>query len=179
MIIDITENLSRAGASKTYPVEIDLCDISTASGTYSIIEKKPFEFTVVNEEDKRLHMFGETRVRVSVPCDRCLDEVEVEIPVSVDRFIPLTNGAIVVSENEDDEEILHFITDSHSVDCDNLVFDEILVNWPDKVLCKDDCKGLCPVCGQNLNVKDCGHDPFVPDPRMAGIQDIFKNFKEV
>ena len=45
--------------------------------------------------------------------------------------------------------------------------------------CKEDCKGLCPVCGTNLNEKECGCDRTVADPRMAAIQDIFKNFKEV
>ncbi len=68
--------------------------------------------------------------------------------------------------------------DGFSLDVDALVHDEILMNWPAKILCKDDCKGICPVCGQNLNEGECGCDTFVPDPRMAVIQDIFKN-KEV
>ena len=48
-----------------------------------------------------------------------------------------------------------------------------------KVLCKDNCKGICSRCGANLNKGDCGCDTWVPDPRMAAIQDIFKQFKEV
>ena len=53
-------------------------------------------------------------------------------------------------------------------------------NMPTKILCKPDCKGICKVCGKNLNEGDCGCDQFVPDPRMAAIKDIYDAFnKEV
>jgi uncharacterized protein len=65
------------------------------------------------------------------------------------------------------------------LDLDALVQNEILVNWPVKILCKEDCKGICPKCGQNLNVGNCGCDTFVPDPRMAVLKDIFESNKEV
>ena len=71
------------------------------------------------------------------------------------------------------------LLEEHELDVDRLIYDEILVNWPTKVLCKDDCKGICPVCGQNLNQQDCGCDRQVIDPRMAKFQDIFNEFKEV
>jgi len=48
-----------------------------------------------------------------------------------------------------------------------------------KILCREDCKGVCPVCGQNRNERDCGCDTFVPDPRMAAINTIFHGNKEV
>ncbi|MBQ1604529.1 MAG: DUF177 domain-containing protein, partial [Lachnospiraceae bacterium] len=67
----------------------------------------------------------------------------------------------------------------NQLDVDRLIFDEILVNWPAKVLCKDDCKGICLVCGQNLNIQDCGCNRQVIDPRMAAFQDVFDQFKEV
>ena len=69
--------------------------------------------------------------------------------------------------------------DGWQLDVEAFVYDEILVNWPAKILCKEDCKGICPVCGQNRNLKECGCDTFVPDPRMAAIQDIFNANKEV
>ncbi len=47
------------------------------------------------------------------------------------------------------------------LDVDKLVYAEILVNWPMRVLCKDDCKGICKVCGMNLNKGTCSCDSFV------------------
>ena len=62
---------------------------------------------------------------------------------------------------------------------ENLIFNEILMNWPMKVLCKADCKGICKMCGKDLNLGECGCDTFVPSPGLAGIKEIFNANKEV
>ena len=66
-----------------------------------------------------------------------------------------------------------------NLDIDRLIYGEILVNWPMKVLCRDDCKGICKVCGMNLNKGECNCQRTELDPRMAAIQDVFNKFKEV
>jgi uncharacterized protein len=65
------------------------------------------------------------------------------------------------------------------LDVDRLLFNEILVNWPEKVLCKPDCKGICKTCGTNLNLATCDCEQSELDPRMAQFQDVFNKFKEV
>ena len=67
----------------------------------------------------------------------------------------------------------------YDLDVDELVYSEILVNWPLRVLCKEDCKGICSICGKNLNHGTCDCDHTDLDPRMAQIRDIFNKFKEV
>ena len=62
---------------------------------------------------------------------------------------------------------------------DKLLYNEILSEWPEKVLCREDCKGLCKVCGQNLNAGSCDCEEPGLDPRMSVVRDLFKNFKEV
>ena len=81
----------------------------------------------------------------------------------------------IVEEFDDD---MNFMEGYH-LDVDVLVDNEILLNWPMKILCTESCKGICKVCGKNLNDGDCGCDDFVPDPRMAAIKDIFNANKEV
>ena len=66
-----------------------------------------------------------------------------------------------------------------SINTDALLNHEILIRFPMKILCRDDCKGICLKCGKDLNLGECGCDRRSLDPRMAAIQDIFKNFKEV
>ena len=98
----------------------------------------------------------------------------------IDKEIPLENGTVRVASEEDDEEMDD--TDyliGFDLDVDKLIYREILVNWPMKVLCKEDCKGICKVCGHNLNEGDCGCQRTELDPRMAAIQDVFNKFKEV
>ena len=67
----------------------------------------------------------------------------------------------------------------YNLDADQLVGNELTLNLPMKVLCKEDCKGICNRCGANLNLETCDCDTRSLDPRMAVIQDIFKQFKEV
>ena len=72
-----------------------------------------------------------------------------------------------------------YFIEGYNLDVDKLAYGEALLNWPSRVLCSEDCKGLCPVCGQNLNRSECGCDRTQLDPRMAKVLDIFSNFKEV
>src|SRR5206468_3309557 len=56
--------------------------------------------------------------------------------------------------------------------------EQILLSIPPSPLCKEDCKGLCPVCGKDLNEGDCGHDKTAPDPRWAALKNIHVQKKE-
>ena len=60
--------------------------------------------------------------------------------------------------------------DGDEIELQELVRDTLLAAQPLSNICKPDCKGLCPVCGANLNHGDCGCDRFVPDPRLAALQ---------
>lgn len=56
--------------------------------------------------------------------------------------------------------------------------EQILLSLPPPPLCSEDCQGLCPVCGKDLNEGDCGHEKTVPDPRWAALKDIHLDKKE-
>ena len=107
-------------------------------------------------------------------CDRCLTEVPISIGIAFSKEFQIEEQRLVFEDLDEAGYI-----EGQILDTDRLVYDEILVNWPMKVLCKDDCKGICNKCGINLNLQDCTCDRTVVDPRMAAIQDIFNKFKEV
>jgi uncharacterized protein len=110
-----------------------------------------------------------------IPCDRCLVDVPTKIQLDFEKEVDLKHSASERMEELDEQNFI----EGYSLDVEKLVYGEILVNWPMKVLCKDDCKGLCSTCGVNLNQKTCDCDSTDLDPRMARIRDIFSNFKEV
>ena len=109
-------------------------------------------------------------------------EVEKKVPVDLVTFHIDINKEIPLEETPDvDEEKLEakdYMLGFH-LDLDRIIYDEVLVNWPMKVLCKEDCAGICKKCGKNLNHGTCDCEKTELDPRMAVIQDVFKNFKEV
>ena len=126
----------------------------------------------MNESGKKLVITGQADVTLNIPCDRCLKEVEVPFSLDFEKHVNL--------EAEDDKESdeTNYI-DGYNLDVDKLLYNEILIGWPMKVLCSEDCKGICSVCGQSLNEGTCDCEDTGLDPRMSVIRDFFKNYKEV
>lgn len=183
MILDLSEICSNWNAAEEMTVHLDMDAIKYKMGVFPILKKEPFRLHLTNEENKRLLIRGELDVTLSVPCDRCLAEVPTTLHLVIDKTLPAGHAkeaeAAFASEEEDDQlEQLEYMNGCQ-LDADRLVYGEILFAWPAKVLCKKDCRGICPKCGANRNETDCGCDQTVPDPRMAAFQDVFNKFKEV
>ncbi|MDD6351252.1 MAG: DUF177 domain-containing protein [Lachnospiraceae bacterium] len=159
----------------TVSSHLDMEKISVNGISYPIAEKKPFDLFLSAADGKKLVIQARTEISSIVPCDRCLTDVSIRVPAEVNLELSLEDGK---PDHLTDGEAVNFVEDK-SLDVDQMILDELLLNWPVKVLCKEDCKGLCPVCGQNLNEKDCGCNRKVLDPRMAKALDVFNQFKEV
>ena len=174
MIIDISDIISCENKESTKEVQIELTSFVSRLGEFPITEKAPVELKITNQENKRLLIRGTVDLTMTIPCSRCLEEVPTNIHFDIDKEIKLENQAVNDEEMDDTDYLIGF-----DLDVDKLIYQEILVNWPMKVLCKEDCKGICKVCGNNLNKGDCNCQRTELDPRMAAIQDVFNKFKEV
>lgn len=113
---------------------------------------------------------------VTVPCDRCLEPFA--FPFSGEFTRVLEKGAIEGDSDTGDEEEEVWMIEGDSVDLDPVVGDDILLNLPLRMLCREDCAGLCQNCGQNLNTGSCACELDTVDPRMAALQELLKR-KEV
>ena len=101
--------------------------------------------------------------------------MEVKIPLDFQKKISVDPEHVDQSDELDETNYI----DGSNLDVEQLVRNELLVGWPTKILCSDDCKGICSICGQNLNEGTCDCEDTGLDPRMSVIRDVFKNFKEV
>ena len=174
MIIDISKVVKSINKEVSEEVSIELASFESRLGDFPILQKSPVVLTITNQENKTLFIRGAVDVTLSIPCGRCLEEVPTQICFDIDKKLDISEGILVDDEMEENDYLIGF-----ELDVDKLVYAEILVNWPMRVLCKDDCEGICKVCGANLNKGDCGCQRTELDPRMAAIQDIFSKFKEV
>lgn len=175
MIINISELLSTTAKSESYSIPIEMEHIQINGRTYEITHKAPAALTITNTGERKISIEGHMDVVVDIPCDRCLSPVPTKFSLDMKREIDM---------NQSDEDRIRDLDEtcymSHSsLDVDLLVYNEILLHFPMKILCKDDCRGICPKCGQNLNEGECGCDRESLDPRMSAIRDIFNKFKEV
>ncbi|MFI3170879.1 MAG: DUF177 domain-containing protein [Eubacteriales bacterium] len=143
-------------------------------GSFRVVEKSDFVLTIKHIKDNQVLLSGETEFKVEIPCDRCLKPTEKSISITIDKDIKL-------NELDDDIRMIeekNYI-DGYNLDVDKVLLCEILIGWPMKILCCDNCEGVCNVCGQNLNEGTCSCEDTGIDPRMSVIRDVFKNFKEV
>ena len=163
MQIHLSEIIDSEGKVIQITPELELDTISFQLGEYPILDKTPVKLTIAGS------------VTVGIPCDRCLEQVSVEISYSIERKLDMKQSDEDRVEDLDENDYLTGI----DLDVDRLVYLEVLMNWPLKVLCRENCKGICSQCGKNLNQGPCGCAEEPKDPRMAAISDIFSKFKEV
>ena len=173
MRVELADIISCENEEMSKQVEIELLSFDSKLGQFPVVKKTPFVLQFTNEENRRLLIQGKTEVTIAIPCDRCLEMVEKVFSIVIDKELDLTGN-----DEEKSMEGSNYIIGT-SLDVDQLIFGEILVSWPMKVLCREDCKGICRRCGANLNLSECQCPKTEPDPRMAAIQDIFNKFKEV
>ena len=174
MIIDISKVVKSINKEVSEEVSIELTSFESRLGDFPILQKSPVVLHIQNQENKTLFIKGSVDITVGIPCGRCLEEVPTQICFDIDKKLDITDNVLIDDEMEENDYLIGF-----ELDVDKLVYAEILVNWPMRVLCKEDCEGICKVCGANLNKGDCGCQRTELDPRMAAIQDIFSKFKEV
>lgn len=174
MVIDITDIISCENKEVIKKVQIELTSFVSKLGEFPIINAAPMDLKIANQENKSLLIQGDVDLKVSIPCSRCLKDVPTDIHFNIDKKLELHSSAVVDEEVEDTDYLIGF-----HLDIDKLIYEEILVNWPMKVLCREDCKGICKVCGMDLNKGNCACQKTELDPRMAAIQDVFNKFKEV
>ena len=173
--MNLTEVILEEGKVLHTCVETDVTAFDLSDGHVPVKSRTPLDLVITNKGNKVLQLQGRMSMEVLIPCAKCLEPVPTTISLDFDRECDMKLTEQERSDALDESDFLH----GYNLDVDKLVYGEALLVWPMKVLCQADCKGLCPVCGQNLNLKTCDCDRTDLDPRMAKIRDIFQNFKEV
>ena len=170
MLIDLSEILSTEGQVKDYDVISELKEFSFNGNVYVVDNVKNFHLTARNEGKRKASLKGGCVVTLKMLCDRCLDEITEDFEVDIDEMIDM---AIFETDKVDEIEELDYLED-HIINMDMLLQKELMTLVPMQILCKVDCKGLCKVCGANLNHETCDCDDFVPDPRLSVFANILK-----
>ena len=171
MLINLSDVLSERHTMVDETVQVGMDEIRLKAGRYPIGQKEPVHVTVTHVKDKELEIHVETKLSVVIPCDRCLADVEREFVLDFSRMVDLAASEGELKEGFDESDCI----DGYNLDVDKMLYSEMLIGWPTKVLCKEDCKGICNVCGQNLNEGTCDCEDTGLDPRMSVVRDLFKN----
>jgi uncharacterized protein len=126
-----------------------------------------------------IRLRGKFSGKFQVPCARCVEPVEIPLAADFDLiFRPATadSEAPERSITAPETEIGYYQKDSLLLE--DVLREQVLLSLPVRTLCKEDCKGLCPRCGQNRNSEACSCDVGPSDPRweaLAGLRGRIKS----
>lgn len=108
----------------------------------------------------------EADISFSTRCARCLTDVATHAAFRVEKPVADEKGLMALENRDNDDYVL---IEDGKLDLDAPICDEILLSFPMRVLCKDDCKGLCSGCGADLNTEPCRCTKKEIDPRFASL----------
>jgi uncharacterized protein len=134
--------------------------------------------------ERRVRIAAHAQAPLTVACGRCLTSTAVDVPVDFEiTLVPADEYDAAPSDEKDAEkgpgggsfepgEAEEETYSGKVIDLDPIVREQLLLALPGYPVCKESCKGLCSVCGANLNERDCGCDRHVPDPRWAALEKL-------
>ncbi len=146
--------------------QIDLEDEGTVKGVAELSGE-------LFREGAKAHLRGTVTAEVELLCTRCAVPLKTSLEIAFeDVFVDASEGIrekdLEVPVSDLDEQLV----DENEVDLTDVIREQILLNLPEQVLCKEDCKGLCPQCGTNRNLKDCDCGEGDIDPRWAALKNL-------
>ena len=145
------------------------------SGRAQLVEEHHGKHNVI--KDMRLQ--GDLATTLELPCARCLDPVRQDVARTFDllyRPLGTDAGNEELSVTAAEAEIGYY--QGEGVLLEDALREQVLLSVPLKVVCREDCKGLCPNCGKNRNTDPCSCAPVVGDPRWAALKDLREKLEQ-
>jgi len=140
-----------------------------AAGRADLVEEHHGKHKIVQD----IRIKGTLETSLEVPCARCLEPVVHPVERSFDllyRPLGIDSGHAELSVTDAEAEIGYY--EGEGLLLEDALREQVLLALPLKTICRDDCKGLCPHCGQNLNETQCGCVDEVEDPRWSAMKEI-------
>lgn len=150
MRIDIKSISHCTGASLTIETEISPSEMTVSFQGYRLTRPLSFAGQLQNTGDGVLVLTGRIRTGYEGDCARCLVPVQAELDVTLsDVFRPKAEEGEAEDENS-------YPYEGWKLDISQAIRDNLVLAMPQRLFCREDCSGICPDCGNNLNEKDCG-----------------------
>jgi uncharacterized protein len=143
---------------------VELEPLELGGQRYLPIPEKPEAALMLTRMSSGLMLELELAVRLVGPCMRCLTDASVPLEVKAREYQATSPG-------ESDELTTPYIADD-SLDLSAWARDAVALLLPDKILCREDCAGLCPVCGRDLNREPHEHEEAEADSRWAKLAEL-------
>ncbi len=166
MIIDLSEVMKDYGGKVQISGDVFMEDVAFLGETFSFDAPLHMEGSITNNT-KSLELKAKVTGETGVHCARCGKPLTVPVRFSVREILARDDGTV-----SHDEDIVLF--SGYTFDVKDIIVNSFLMQASGKYLCREDCKGLCPKCGADLNAGECGCQREDIDPRWAALAEIMK-----
>lgn len=156
------------GKVLNFELEEDIDDIKVQGELVKFLGPVKVTGQVENLGQRIFQVNGLINVPIEAVCYRCLSKTNFELNID----FSLKFSDTITESTEDEEELITF--SGNEIELRPHVINEIILNWPAQVLCKPDCRGLCPTCGTNLNFSSCHCEDDRIDSRFSVLKNLFK-----
>lgn len=161
------------GQAREFELPVPVEDVVLAGQRYVAQPREPVARFEASQSSSGWHF----RVRIAAelvgPCWRCLGEARVPLAADVRDYAAYDRPHSDAYDEDLDCEYLS----GEDLDVAAMARDALVDLLPARILCRDDCAGLCPTCGVDLNTGTCSCPPEAPDGRWAGLQEIAERLK--
>lgn len=165
MKIDVSSIVKINGASLDVKFDEAIAELNNLESGFVFTDAVKFEGVLTNASGV-LKLNGSLKVAYSTKCSRCVKDIEDNLELKIrEDIIEGSETADVDAYTYNDNYIL----------LDSILKDNIILNLPVKKVCDDNCKGLCPRCGTNLNEKTCDCKDDYINPQMEALKKFFDN----
>jgi uncharacterized protein len=162
--VDLRAIRIRSGEQFRDTREVELEPVELGGQPYSPAPERPEAALTISRLSSGLLFELELDARLVGPCFRCLTDTAVATPIHGREY--------QASSPEEGEELRTPYVSDDRLDLSAWARDAVVLALPDKILCRPDCAGLCPVCGKDLNVEPHQHAEETADPRWAALAEL-------
>ena len=162
-IFDLRRLRLRSGHEHREQVEIELSPLQFGGQRYVPVPEQVAAELVVNRATTGTVLQLRFRGRLHGPCQRCLEDAVVERSIAVREY---------QASNDASEELQSPYLEDDKLDLSSWARDSLVLALPEQILHAPACKGLCPVCGKDLNVEPHEHEIEQRDPRWAALEEL-------
>ncbi|QWT17124.1 DUF177 domain-containing protein [Collinsella sp. zg1085] len=150
VIIDLTAQLENPGEAQSFTGDVSLDSYTIGERTLVLAQGLSYDLVLTNAGNGIL-LSGLVRAQAQTSCDRCLDEAFLDIAAEIEEFYLFEEQDV----RDDDEDGFELFPQDRILDVSLPLLDALIMETPFVVLCSNDCAGLCPHCGINLNKESC------------------------
>ncbi|MEE0027937.1 MAG: DUF177 domain-containing protein [Atopobiaceae bacterium] len=157
IVVSLDDRLSNVGDTLPLQGHIDVDSFDLSDRSVTLPEGMDYDLMLTNAGEGILAT-GILRAHVVGTCDRCLDEASFDVAGEVDEYYLFSEpDEGVLEEDEEEGPDYSLVGPNATLDLTDALTSAFVMEIPFVILCHEDCAGLCPVCGENLNHVDCGH----------------------